>query len=353
MAGHRDKTPLGDSIGDIVDRTTRIVHDEIELAKTEIQIALQDLMRGSVAGIVGGVFAFFGLFILLIAFSFLIADAIGALYPWLGFFIVAFFCFAIGGALAFVALKKIKKGSQITPTQAIDEAKQTRDALQQTGDDDAGTIDAVAVEEAVPGAAVPVPGTPAPAPAATATDGSVVVDAVPAATPAAARSGQPGTAGAFPPPPLPPEGLEVDDKQARKLAKQQAKEARRAEKAAAKAAAAEQKAATKAAAKAAKEQAKAEKAAAKLAKKQGAEPPAAESAESAPAAPAPAQTPTPQTPTASGAVPQPPLQPPAPPSAAPQSTAQPPSQPPQPPTPPSDPIQPGSPASPDDPTGGK
>ena len=141
-----ENTPLGESISEIIDRTTTIVHEEIELAKAEMSVALQDLLRGSVAGIVGGVFAFFGLFILLIALSFLVADAIGTWYPWLGFFIVAFLCFALGGLLAFVALKKIKKGSQtVTPSQAISEAKQTKEALKKEADTPIETIDTVAV----------------------------------------------------------------------------------------------------------------------------------------------------------------------------------------------------------------
>lgn len=150
MPGQDDNQRLGESIGEIIDRTTRIVHEEIELAKAEVAIAARDLLRGSVVGIVGGVFAFFGLFVLLFACSFLIGDAIGLWYPWLGFFIVAFSCFLIGGLLALVALKKIKKGSQLAPTQAIDEARQTRSALKAESNREIETIDSVAIEEPAP-----------------------------------------------------------------------------------------------------------------------------------------------------------------------------------------------------------
>lgn len=275
MPDEKNNQPLGESISEIIDRTTAIVHEEIELAKTEISVSLQNLLRGSVAGIVGGVFAFFGLFVLLIGLSFLIGDAIGEFYPWLGFLIVALLLFIFGGILALIALKKIKKGSQLLPEQAIDEAIKTREVF--TGDQQ--EIEGTAVEE---GASI-----------AATTDGPVAA-AQAAATPAEAFT---------PPPPAPMP--EIDSKEAKRLAKQQARAAKEAEKAAAQA----QKDAAKAEAAAAKEAAKAQKAADKAAKKaakKGGDEPAPP-----PAAPPPSQ----------------PMQPPAPPTGN------------EPPAPPTDPSQ--------------
>lgn len=141
---NEDQKSLGENFASIVDHTTQIVHDEIELAKAEIASSLQNLLRGSVAAIVGGVFAFFGLFVLLIGISFLISDAIGKFSPWIGFFVVAILLFLLGGVLAWFALKNIKKGSQLTPTQAIDEAKQTKAAL---APEEIQEIESTAVEE--------------------------------------------------------------------------------------------------------------------------------------------------------------------------------------------------------------
>jgi uncharacterized membrane protein YqjE len=265
MPRPNDREPLGASIGEIIDRTTKIVHEEIELAKAEIQVALQDLMRGSVAGIVGGVFAFFGLFILLIALSFLVADAIGAWYPWLGFFIVAFVCFIIGGALAFVALKKIKKGSQLAPTQAIDEAKQTRSALQAEVDKDVGTIDAVAVEESVATPVVkPVVVTAKPIETTAVETTTVETTAVEAAAETAGQELEEARDAAV--------ELELDAKEAKRRAKQEAKEA----KAAAKEAKRAEAEAAKADAIADKQAKKAAKAAAKAARQGKAAEPAVE-----------------------------------------------------------------------------
>lgn len=253
MPEDQDNQPLGQSITEIIDRTTAIVHEEIELAKAEIAISLQNLLRGSVAGIVGGVFAFFGLFILLIGLSFLIGDAIGAFYPWLGFLIVAFFLFLFGGLLAVFALKNIQKGgSQLTPSQAIDEARQTKDALAK----EVQEFDSVAVEEPTPGESKPASDKTAdaaksaefsPPPAATHPAPDEVAEAKEELRDAREDANAAG----------------VDAKEAKRIAKQEAKEAKEAAKAAAKA---EQQAA-KAEAIAAKKAKKAEKEAAKAAKK--------------------------------------------------------------------------------------
>ncbi|MGK2878727.1 MAG: phage holin family protein [Solirubrobacterales bacterium] len=323
-----ENTPLGESISDIIDRTTTIVHEEIELAKAEMAVALQDLLRGSVAGIVGGVFAFFGLFILLIALSFLVADAIGTWYPWLGFFIVAFLCFGMGGLLAFVALKKIKKGSQLAPSQAISEARQTKEALQAEAEKPLETIDSVAVEEPAPGTAAPGAVAATVKPAEKTAEHPDVAEAKEDLKEARADA----------------EELELDAKELKKRAKQEAKEAKLAAKAArvaeqeaAKADAIADKAAEKAEKEAAKAAAQAETDAAKAAKAAEKQ---AEKSGSAPEAPPtqpevqaqPYVAPTPPQP----AAPQPP-QPPAPPSQSP-----PPAQPPEPPRDTSKPYDPKS-----------
>ncbi len=320
MSTPPENTPLGESISEIIDRTTKIVHEEIELAKAEMSVALQDLLRGSVAGIVGGVFAFFGLFIILIGIAFLISDVIDyGLWP--GFLIVALLSFVIGGLLALVALKKIKKGSQLTPSQAISEAKQTRDALQAEADTPIESIDSVAVEEPYAGsapAAVATPVKPATDPA--------VVEAKEDLKEAREDANE----------------LQLDAKELKKRAKQEAKEAKEAAKAAkvaeqeaAKADAIAAKAAEKAEREAAKAKAQAEKDASKAAK--AAEKQAKKGGEQPPQAP-PALDAKPYV------APRPPAQPPAVPQRppAPPSQTPPPAQPPQPPRDTSTPYDPKS-----------
>jgi uncharacterized membrane protein YqjE len=274
--------PLGQSISDIVDRTTTIVHEEIELAKAELAVSLQNLLRGSVAGIVGGVFAFFGLFVLLIGLSFFIGDALGKWYPWLGFFIVAFFLFLFGALLAVFALKKIKKGSHLVPEQAISEAKATKAAL--APEPPAQQFESVAVEETTVAGGSPAGVGPSemPKPAPTAEPIVDPHDAEAAELLAAAKEAVDAPqAGADPPAPtFVTDRKDVpfgdDDKAAKAAAKAEAKAAKEAAKAQAKAdkeAAKAQAAAEKQAAKemkaAEKEAAKAKKEADKAIKKAG------------------------------------------------------------------------------------
>lgn len=149
MPDPRDNQPLGQSIGEIVDRTTALIHDEIELARAEITIALKNLLRGSVATILGGIFAFFGLIILLMGISLFLTDLIADQYPWIGFFIVALFLFLIGAIAAVFALRKIQRGAKLVPQMAIDEARKTQEALR--SEDEAPAVqqfEGVVVEEA-------------------------------------------------------------------------------------------------------------------------------------------------------------------------------------------------------------
>lgn len=159
MPDPRDKQPLGQSFGEIIDRATALVHEEIELARTEITISLKNLLRGSVATILGAAFGFFGLIILLMGASLFLTDLIADQYPWIGFFIVAAFLFIVAAIAAFVALKKIQKGSKLVPAMAIAEARKTQDALQpKTDAPRIQQFDAVAVEETTgdePGSSAP------------------------------------------------------------------------------------------------------------------------------------------------------------------------------------------------------
>lgn len=123
---------LGRSIGEIVERMTTLIHEEIELAKAEMAEAVTNIVRGSVAAILGGAFGVFGLMMLLEGLSWFISDALDDI-AWIGFFIVAAICFMLGGFAAGIALNKLRAGSQLAPEQAIEEARRTQQALRSDG----------------------------------------------------------------------------------------------------------------------------------------------------------------------------------------------------------------------------
>jgi hypothetical protein len=118
------------AIADVSERMTTLVHDEIELAKTEVAQKASSLGRGAAAVGVGAVFGYFALIFLLIAVA-LVIDGIfftGLTFVWVGFAVVAGLLIVLGVG-AFLLARKLFKVGVPTPTMAIDEAKKIRDTV--------------------------------------------------------------------------------------------------------------------------------------------------------------------------------------------------------------------------------
>ncbi len=135
MDGARDRDPdrdgVGDAVQDVAERMTLLVREEIALAKTEVSQKVSTLAKGIAIGVVGGVFAFFGLFILLEGFSWLAYWAIpfpDEAFFW-GFFIIAGLLFMLGGLAGYLAARAVKAGSPPTPDMAMDEARRIRQTV--------------------------------------------------------------------------------------------------------------------------------------------------------------------------------------------------------------------------------
>jgi predicted Co/Zn/Cd cation transporter (cation efflux family) len=124
---------IAQALQDVSEKAQLLVREEIELAKTEIQGKVKTLVRGSVAGIVGGVFALVGLSMVLNGLAWLaywlVTDQGSQAYFW-GFFIMAFLLFLLGGLAAVLALRLIKKGSPPKPELALQEAQRIRATVQ-------------------------------------------------------------------------------------------------------------------------------------------------------------------------------------------------------------------------------
>lgn len=127
-----DKT-IGELVFEVSERTTVLVREEIELAKTEITEKVQTLARGGAVGAAAGVFAIFALILLLQG----IALGISALFgwgAWAGYLLLAAIIFAIAGGAGWFAYRAFEKTGPPIPTEAIDEAQKTK-ALLTSGDD--------------------------------------------------------------------------------------------------------------------------------------------------------------------------------------------------------------------------
>jgi uncharacterized membrane protein YqjE len=121
---------IGQAIQEVSERAQILVREEIELAKAEVTEKINSLVKGAVVGVVGGVFAVFGLLFLLHGVSWLLWFSLfsDTNYFW-GFFIVAGVMFLLGALAGFLATRAFKRGSPPKPELAIDEAKRIRETV--------------------------------------------------------------------------------------------------------------------------------------------------------------------------------------------------------------------------------
>ncbi len=123
---------ISKALQEVSERAQILVREEIELAKLEVTQKVAKLARGAAIGAAGGVFAIFGLVILLHGFAWLAYYVIpfpDGQYFW-GFFVIAGLLFLFGALAAFLAYKAVKAASPPAPTMAIDGAKRIKETVQ-------------------------------------------------------------------------------------------------------------------------------------------------------------------------------------------------------------------------------
>jgi uncharacterized membrane protein YqjE len=120
---------VGELVTDVSQQTSTLIREEIELAKAEVSEKVSQLVRGSVVGIVAGVFLFFALILGMEGIAWLLNDKVFD-NNWLGFFVEAAAFILIGVVAVLIAVRAFKKGAPPTPDQAIEEAKLTRERLE-------------------------------------------------------------------------------------------------------------------------------------------------------------------------------------------------------------------------------
>ena len=133
-APQRDPRSVAEMAIDVSERVSFLVREEIELAKAEVTEKATSLIKGSVVGIVAGVFALLGLAMLMHAIAWLLNDLFFGDTVWLGFLVEAVMWFVVAGVAGFIAFKAVKAGAPPTPDMAIEEGKEIREALQAGSD---------------------------------------------------------------------------------------------------------------------------------------------------------------------------------------------------------------------------
>ncbi|MFA9271007.1 MAG: phage holin family protein [Baekduiaceae bacterium] len=131
--GRGDQPDIAAQVQQITDKATLLVREEIELAKVEMTEKVTKIAQGVAIFAAAGVFAIFGLSILLQGFAWLaywILPTPSGSFFW-GFFLVAFLLFAAGGAAGYGASRLVKRTGAPAPTMAIEEAERIKQTVDQ------------------------------------------------------------------------------------------------------------------------------------------------------------------------------------------------------------------------------
>lgn len=121
---------LGEIVSEVSDKATLLVREEIELAKTEVETKVKRLGKAAAVGAAAGVFVLFALYMLLFAIGFVFVDIFNFEGIWGGFLVGTALFLVFAGIAGFVAYRFVQKGTPPTPELAIEEAKETRRALE-------------------------------------------------------------------------------------------------------------------------------------------------------------------------------------------------------------------------------
>jgi hypothetical protein len=128
-AGER-RVGLGAATKAVSERVSSIVRLEIALAVSELKRKVVALGLGIGLLVGAGLFLFF---MLAFALATIAAAFATFLSTWLALLIVTGILFAVAGALGFVGVTLLAKGTPPVPEQAIEEAKLTTEALRNGG----------------------------------------------------------------------------------------------------------------------------------------------------------------------------------------------------------------------------
>ena len=131
MAAESPTHDLAQTVTEISERVSLLVHEEIELAKAEVTEKVTKLLRGIVIGIAAGIFVVIGLLFLLHGAAWLAWYALpvsNSSFFW-GFYVVAGLLFVLGGIAGYLAAKFFKESTPPVPEMAIDEAGKIRRTL--------------------------------------------------------------------------------------------------------------------------------------------------------------------------------------------------------------------------------
>jgi uncharacterized membrane protein YqjE len=142
----RDEKSVADLVFDVTQGTSSLIREEFELAKAEVSEKAGKLLRGSVVGIAAGTFAFLALILVMEGIAWLLNEEVFDGKTWPGFFIEAAIFLLIAALAALVAYRAVRAGSPPVPSQAIEEAKLTKEMFEREAEGTAADVERSVVE---------------------------------------------------------------------------------------------------------------------------------------------------------------------------------------------------------------
>jgi asparagine N-glycosylation enzyme membrane subunit Stt3 len=121
---------LGEIVGEVSQKASLLVREEIELAKAEVTTKVTRIGKGVAAFGAAGFIALLGLVFIFHTLAWGISDWF-SLKIWVGYGIVTLGLFLLAGLAAFLGVRFVKRGSPPVPEMAIEEAKKTREKLEE------------------------------------------------------------------------------------------------------------------------------------------------------------------------------------------------------------------------------
>jgi uncharacterized membrane protein YqjE len=132
---------VGELVFEVSDRASVLIREEVELAKTEVTEKFNRLLRGSIVGLVAGVFVLLALMMIMHGVAWLLDDLFFDDNVWAGFLIEAAAFLLIAAGAGLFAYRSFKKGAPPTPEMAIEEAKEIKAAFDgQESDEEAAAV---------------------------------------------------------------------------------------------------------------------------------------------------------------------------------------------------------------------
>jgi uncharacterized membrane protein YqjE len=121
---------IGEIVGEVSEKASLLVREEIELAKSEVTDKVTKLSKGAVIAGAAGVFLIFAITMFFHFFSWFLTDLFDWNNPWPGYGITALLLFLLAAIAGFIAYRLFQKGAPPTPDMAIEQAKLARAELE-------------------------------------------------------------------------------------------------------------------------------------------------------------------------------------------------------------------------------